>query len=261
MADGESHNSESSLDVLDILDAESVGHGVGSPNDRDNLSFAGSDSHVDIDDLGSIGSEEMEHEFKVSSILIIQKYLRRYIERCRIYRIVTARYEKIYDPKRKRYYYYDNETDTSSWQKPKLLLGGDILEVAPTYTPDQAALILQKALWRRASLKRVRMLYQKIVIMAIDDNSGLPYYYNPRSGRSSWYLPKFMNNRFDYDYDGSMQPDDTTAAVGTTAATKSANGGDEESDEEKHLSDDESNLSEDSEVVRERRRQARKFPR
>ena len=54
------------------------------------------------------------------------------------HRVLHERYEKIFDPVRKRYYYYNTVEDTASWRKPLLLREEDIEHVAPTYSKDQA---------------------------------------------------------------------------------------------------------------------------
>jgi hypothetical protein len=87
--------------------------------------------------------------------VILQKYIRRFVQRCHIHRIICSKFEKIYDPKRKRFYYYNIDADTSSWKKPPMLLYSDIFDVSPSYTPDHAAIIIQRSLWRRAALRRV----------------------------------------------------------------------------------------------------------
>lgn len=66
----------------------------------------------------------------------IQSIARMIVVRCRVLKKLNERYEKIYDPRRERYYYYDKETDTSSWGKPLLLLKSDINVISPTYLED-----------------------------------------------------------------------------------------------------------------------------
>ena len=49
---------------------------------------------------------------------------------------LNERYEKIYDSKPEKYYYYDRLADKSSWKKPLLLLKSDIMKIAPPYVPE-----------------------------------------------------------------------------------------------------------------------------
>lgn len=48
---------------------------------------------------------------------VIQSLARRYFVRTKILQLLNERYEKIYDPKRKKYFYYDVHADISSWEK------------------------------------------------------------------------------------------------------------------------------------------------
>jgi hypothetical protein len=48
---------------------------------------------------------------------VIQSLARQYFVRTKILQLLNERYEKIYDPKRKKYFYYDTHADTSSWEK------------------------------------------------------------------------------------------------------------------------------------------------
>lgn len=66
----------------------------------------------------------------------LQSVARMILVRSRIIKQLNERYEKIYDPKRDRYYYYDIQQDKSSWRKPPLLLKSDILRISPPYVPD-----------------------------------------------------------------------------------------------------------------------------
>jgi hypothetical protein len=63
----------------------------------------------------------------------IQSIARMIIVRSRVLKQLNERYEKIYDPRRERYYYYDKVSDKSSWGKPVLLLKSDIKVISPTY--------------------------------------------------------------------------------------------------------------------------------
>lgn len=66
----------------------------------------------------------------------IQSLVRMLIVRSKLLKKINARYEKIYDPKRERFYYYDKVLDQSSWGKPPLLLNSDIAEISPLFVED-----------------------------------------------------------------------------------------------------------------------------
>lgn len=60
---------------------------------------------------------EDEAEFKFGAAQLIQSIARRFITRVKILKLLNLRYEKIFDPKKKKCFYYDIETDKSSWEK------------------------------------------------------------------------------------------------------------------------------------------------
>ena len=227
------------------------------------------DAPLDADDEKLVA--QFMQESLVKHVINVQKSLRRFLARCRIHEYIAAKYEKIYDPKRGLHYYYNIETDKSSWSKPALLLKSDMSFISPTYTIDEAVIMIQRQGRRRIALKRVRILYKALVTENVDVSSGQKYYYNRKSGQSLWQLPDFMNNIFDHKYkDGTKKKDGKTAAKLNKDGTEVVAGveGEEEVEieveEEDPVGDDssdDSNVSDDSGVARMKRVLARKFPR
>ena len=76
------------------------------------------DAPLDADDERLVA--QFMQESLVKHVINVQKSLRRFLARCRIHEYIAAKYEKIYDPKRGLHYYYNIETDKSSWQKPRV---------------------------------------------------------------------------------------------------------------------------------------------
>lgn len=198
---------------------------------------------------------------KEFSVCKLQAVVRRFLVRCEVLEEVIHRYEKIYDPKRRRHYYYDKVKDKSSWIKPALLLKRDMPNVAPTYTQEQASIKIVNALRRIQALNRVRLLYQNTIMYVTDEKSGQKYYYNPLSGNSMYTLPAFMNGRLDYK----------KAAIKKKSKRKTRGEDDEENefdddnddDEEEHEESDLESvgLSDTSSTILEKRRKKRRFPR
>lgn len=210
----------------------------------------------------------------------MQSIARLFLARSRLLKKIYERYEKIRDPRRDRYYYYDKELDTSSWRKPRLLLDGDLPTVAPTYTNDEASTKIQTRIRMVLALLKVRLLYQSTIISSFDEASGAYYYYNPKSEATMWDLPTFMNNRMDYakkkpkpqkivrkpkkkvqeqeEEEVAVEEDgDSATADPEPAADEATN---EEAPDDDH-SEAGSEESLDSAEIRERRRQNRRFPR
>jgi Leucine-rich repeat (LRR) protein len=189
----------------------------------------------------------MDDEIKSHCAIKVQAVGRGYVARVRILQLIKTRFEKIFDPRRNEYYYYDTKLDISSWEKPKLLGDSDIEEIAQTYTDEEAVVMIQRQLMRRSALRKVRMLYQKTVTATYDEGYEATYYFNPVTEHTAWELPQFMNHRIDYTYDdlplGGRRPREND---------------DSSTEEEK---DEDSDLSVDSEIVRSRRREKRRYPR
>ena len=143
----------------------------------------------------------MDLEIQNHCALRVQTATRILLARRRVVRLIQARFEKIFDPRRKEYYYYDTVNDVATWDKPLLLGEGDIEEIAQTYTDDEAATMISRQLLRRAALRRVRMLYQTVIVATYDEGYGATYYFNPLTEHTSWELPLFMNGCLDYKYD------------------------------------------------------------
>jgi len=208
---------------------------------------------ADVDALMGVGTAEekalLDKYLREDCATVIQKHARRYIQRVKILELMEATYEKILDPRRKCYFYYNINTDRSSWKKPALLLKADLSRIAPTYTLDQAATKIQSLCRCRPALKRTRNLY-KLFVKEMVDQAGAKYYYNPLTARSMWELPSFMGGMLDGHVYGKKKEE-----------AKEEEKDEDSDDDDDDDSDDGSNLSDDSSLVRQRRREARKFPR
>lgn len=248
----------------------------------------------------STEDDRLQEEIKLLCYLKCQAFGRRYNARKRVLRLINERFEKIHDPRRQRYYYYDRQLDTSSWQKPKLLRDHDIEDIAPTYIPDQAALMIQRQLWKVWALRRVRAMYKSVIKELDDKASGKGYYLNSKTGKTMWVLPQFMGGKLDHDRDVEEKREQLRKArekklkmelKAQRAAERQAAGGnsgdqvanpdddvdDDDDDEDDDGSvgkgddgkggsgsendSDESDLEEDSVVRRARRKAQRKYPR
>jgi hypothetical protein len=196
-------------------------------------------------------------EAYVAHVVKVQSNARRLIARCRIWEYISAKYEKIYDPRHKIHYYYNIETDKSSWVKPRLLLKGDILIVSPTYTLDEAVIMIQRQLRRVNALSKVRILYQAVIVT--EKSSGSIEYFNTRTRELMWKLPLFMKNRLDYSQKNGI----LKTIEKQVPAADAADDGDDEMDDDSSVgqASEESNDSLDSAQIKELRRLARNYPR
>jgi hypothetical protein len=137
-------------------------------------------------------------ELSLYNVIKLQARIRVFLARRRVLKQVRARFEKIFDPRRKRFYYYDTVKDKASWLKPALLFQHDLEDIAPTFTKPEAAVHIQCLVRQYLSKLRIRLLYQEVVMQVKDDQSGYVYYYNPLAGTTLWELPSFMQGRMDH---------------------------------------------------------------
>ena len=72
----------------------------------------------------------MDGEIKNHCAVRMQSIVRSFMAWKRIQHEIQVRFEKIFDPRRQEYYYYDTKLDIASWDKPLLLGDRDIMNVA-----------------------------------------------------------------------------------------------------------------------------------
>lgn len=202
-----------------------------------------------------------ESTLQIHSIVKLQSYLRKIRARKQIVDLLQTRYEKIYDPKRKKCFYYDIVRDISSWKKPKLLKDNDINKISSLYTPNEAAIIIQRQVRKSYALKRVRMLYQKrIKIQRISRHKTA--YYNKVTKETLDRLPNFMAGRLDYDYEINLGNDKAKKKKKNESESDESDEDDDDDQIESQEDEDEkSSESDSSSVIREKRIAARVHPR
>jgi hypothetical protein len=145
-----------------------------------------------------LGVEDID----INSLLVvrIQSLVRRFLARCRVIDKVKLRFEKILDPRRKLYYYYDKITDTSSWIKPLLLGTGDFEDISPAYTDDRAAEIITGIYRRLHAWRRVQRLYAEIVEKVRVEGYKQKVYIKKASAVIMMKLPGFMEGTLRHPY-------------------------------------------------------------
>ena len=86
--------------------------------------------------------------------------------------------EKILEPRMGRHYYYNKVLKTSSWSKPRLFRDStwaDIEEASPTYTPLQAAVMVQCRYRVVKAVERLRYKLAQWVVQTSDPETGAVY--------------------------------------------------------------------------------------
>jgi hypothetical protein len=219
-------------------------------------------------------SDEIETEnssqISLRSVVKLQSWVRRFKARQRCLEIIETRYEKIYDPKRKKYFYYDIILDLSSWKKPRLLKNQDLTKVSSLFSQDEAVLIIQKFLRKIYSLRKVRMLYQKRIKIKRDPRQKkMTTYYNKVTKQTISKLPNFMKGKLNYDYEINLEDKKDMKSKKKKKKNESESETEESEEEDLRNSDGseageddaQSSDSDSSSVVRAKRIAARIHPR
>lgn len=131
----------------------------------------------------------------IAEIIRVQSIFRAWFARKAAVIEIKRRWEKIYDPKRQRHYYFDTVNACSQWRKPKLLRNDDIEHISALYSREQAAVVIQRQIRRRQAHLLVVRMYVKVVQVLFDDQSGYEYWYNPSTGFTAWSPPNFLANQ------------------------------------------------------------------
>ncbi|KAJ0406040.1 hypothetical protein P43SY_010096 [Pythium insidiosum] len=123
----------------------------------------------------------------------IQSLFRKRAARLALRRLLTTVYEKVYDPETRSYFYFCKQTNTSSWDKPRLLRDDDLspAQEAPRDAKQhEAARKIQTLFRNRATRVFLRDLALGYIEKHFDDDSKAWYYFNHRTNQSFWERPR-----------------------------------------------------------------------
>ena len=147
----------------------------------------------------------------------IQQAWRTFVARKRFKALVSGVWTKGYDEKKDSFYYFNDKTGVSSWEKPSMLHDIDLdltprsemeaikarkLVVKPktprfraaNLNPEDAAMHIQGA-WRAHHARQLlRQLVSGVYTKGIDPATGKFFYYNSKTGESIWTKPAALGD-------------------------------------------------------------------
>ncbi|KDO22118.1 hypothetical protein SPRG_10937 [Saprolegnia parasitica CBS 223.65] len=127
--------------------------------------------------------------------LYIQRAFRSMRARKAMRRLLRSVYVKLQDPMTGNFYYYNKQTKTTSWTKPKLL-GSEEFE-APRrrpLTPHVAASMIQRMLRCAVARRHLRRLLSRVYQKIYEPSLGRHYYYNVKTKHVTWTKPRCIDD-------------------------------------------------------------------
>eukprot|EP00618_Florenciella_parvula_P035652 CAMPEP_0119528726 /NCGR_PEP_ID=MMETSP1344-20130328/42854_1 /TAXON_ID=236787 /ORGANISM="Florenciella parvula, Strain CCMP2471" /LENGTH=1363 /DNA_ID=CAMNT_0007568175 /DNA_START=224 /DNA_END=4315 /DNA_ORIENTATION=- len=166
------------------------------------------------------------------AVVRIQMAWRQRKARMVVYEKAQQVIEKIYDPRLDAYYYYNKKTFASSWVKPAFLGSLDIRDLAPTYTDEQAAIMIQCSFRRMKALRRGRRRLSTVLSKIYDESTGAEYYYNSQTYATAWEKPSMLGKWDIEDYGEGGAALEAEGLGSDAESEESEEGGSGESEEE-----------------------------
>ncbi|CAK4172811.1 unnamed protein product [Aphanomyces euteiches] len=113
-----------------------------------------------------------------------------------------GRWESAVDATTGREYYFNRATEETSWTKPE----EQTPKARVVHTEESAAVLLQ-ALWRaRKARDAMQTLLQTITKRIFDPTTQAYFYYNERTGQSSWMTPRGLKTKPKTSSDVGVEP-------------------------------------------------------
>ena len=127
--------------------------------------------------------EERNKEIVLRAATRLQAIWRGHHERDKIHRLVERIFEKVFDQSSGKYYYFNSMTNTSQWNKPRLM----------EYHQEGDAATKIQSIWRGYIARtKFSSVVENIYEKTIDIGSGREFYFNKLTNESRWDRPMFV---------------------------------------------------------------------
>ncbi|GBG34667.1 Peptidyl-prolyl cis-trans isomerase [Hondaea fermentalgiana] len=159
-----------------------------------------------------MGFVEYDEEDRLEAACTLQAWFRALRARVQVRTLAKTVFERVYDEGSAAWYYRNTTNGSTSWEPPLLLPGADnvltprarrrfaaqeakrkrgALKRASDMTESEAARFIQNLFRTRAARNRLKMLIATVYQKAFDEDGNV-FYYNTRTGESSWDKPAFL---------------------------------------------------------------------
>lgn len=133
----------------------------------------------------------------------VQRRWRMHRAREQLKSLLADAYEKIYDPTTEFYYYYNTRTGEVRWDRPALLLDREVKEIKRVVRkrdyeivePQEAARVVLWFFQRSHARNQLHALLLERIQKVLDPDSQQFYYFDKRTGQSSWKKPVLLKAR------------------------------------------------------------------
>lgn len=143
---------------------------------------------------------QSQEEQRVDAARRIQGLLRAHRARTHMRHLISAVYEKIWDPSSARFYYHNTRTKHVTWERPRWVSDAELRsprlrrQRTEPLTANDAAAMVQRAYRRKkgfeALLQRCRQVYERI----FDASQNAYYYHNTRTKETTWDKPVLLRH-------------------------------------------------------------------
>lgn len=132
---------------------------------------------------GNIDDDDDDADIATKAAVRLQAIWRGHHERNRVHDLVERIFEKVFDQSSGKYFYFNTMTNTSHWEKPRLM----------RYHQEIDSAIRIQSVWRGCLARsKISKVLESVYEKSIDNESGREFYFNKLTNTSRWTRPAFV---------------------------------------------------------------------